>query len=78
MLYSKEFYPQRILSSKYPIFYHQSILYSKEFCHERVVSSKYPVSYHQRVLQPVPWKMRLEMVIGMQNEILIGIMKLLF
>jgi len=27
-------------------------------------------------LQPVPWKMRLGMVIGMQNEILIGIKKL--
>jgi len=30
------------------------------------------------LVQPVPWKLRLEMVIGMQNEILIGIMKLLF
>jgi len=30
------------------------------------------------VLQPVPRKMRLEMVIGMQNEILNGIMKLFF
>jgi hypothetical protein len=29
-------------------------------------------------VQPVPWKMTLEMVIGMQNEILIGIKKLLF
>jgi len=30
-------------------------------------------------IQPVPWKMRLEMVIiGTQNEILIGIMKILF
>ena len=29
-------------------------------------------------IQPVPWKMRLRMVIGMQNEILIGITKLLF
>ena len=30
------------------------------------------------LLQPVPWKLRLRMVIGMQIEILIGIMKLLF
>jgi len=30
------------------------------------------------VIQPVPWKMRLGMVIGMQNEILIGIKKLPF
>ena len=30
------------------------------------------------LLQPVPWKMRLEMVIGMQIEILIGIKKLPF
>jgi len=30
------------------------------------------------VLQPVLWKMRLEMVTGMQNEILIGIKKLPF
>jgi len=30
------------------------------------------------LLQPVPWKMRLEMVIGMQIEILNGIMKLPF
>jgi len=30
------------------------------------------------MLQPVVEKMRLEMVIGMQNEILIGIKKLLF
>jgi len=30
------------------------------------------------LVQPVPWKMRLEMVIGMQNEILIGVMKLFF
>jgi len=30
------------------------------------------------VVPPVPWKMRLEMVIGTQNKILIGIMKLLF
>jgi len=30
------------------------------------------------LLQPVPWKMRLEMVIGMQNEMLIGIKKLPF
>ena len=29
-------------------------------------------------VQPVSWKMRLEMVVGMQNEILIGIMKLFF
>ena len=29
-------------------------------------------------VQPVPWKMRLEMIIRMQNEILIGIIKLLF
>jgi len=29
-------------------------------------------------LQPVPWKMKLEMVIGMQIEILNGIMKLPF
>ena len=29
-------------------------------------------------VQPVPWKMRLEMVIGMKNEILIGIRKLLY
>jgi len=29
-------------------------------------------------IRPIPWKMRLEMVIGMQNEILIGIMKLPF
>ena len=29
-------------------------------------------------VQPVPCKMRLDMVIGTQNEILIGIMKLLF
>ena len=29
-------------------------------------------------VQPVLWKMRLEMVIGMKNEILVGIMKLLF
>ena len=29
-------------------------------------------------VQPVPWKIRLEMIIRMQNEILIGIMKLLF
>jgi len=29
-------------------------------------------------VQPVPWKMRLEIVIGMKIEILIGIMKLLF
>jgi len=29
-------------------------------------------------VQPVPWKMRLEMVIGMKNEILIGIIKLLY
>ena len=28
-------------------------------------------------VQPIPEKMRLEMVIGMQNEIQIGIMKLL-
>ena len=32
----------------------------------------------ERHIQPVPWKMRLEMVIGMQNEILIGIKKLPF
>jgi len=30
------------------------------------------------MLQPVPWKMRLEMVIGMQNQILIGIKNLPF
>ena len=30
------------------------------------------------VVQPVPWKIRLEMVIRMQNEILIRIMKLLW
>ena len=27
------------------------------------------------LIQPVPWKIRLEMLIGMQNEILIGIKK---
>jgi len=35
-----------------------------------------PWSSHQ--VQPIPWKMRLEMIIGTQKEILIGIMKLLF
>jgi len=30
------------------------------------------------LIQPVPWKIRLEMVIGMPNEILIGIKKLPF
>jgi len=30
------------------------------------------------MVQPVPWKMKLEMVIGMQIEILNGIMKLPF
>jgi len=30
------------------------------------------------MLQPVPWQMRLEIVIGMQNEILSRIMKLFF
>ena len=30
------------------------------------------------LLQPVPWKMRLEMVVGMQNEILNGTKKLPF
>ena len=34
-----------------------------------------PLASH---LQPVPWKMRLEMIIGMQNEILIAIMKPVF
>jgi len=33
---------------------------------------------HLSQTQPVPWKMRLGMVIGMQNEILIGIKKLPF
>jgi len=32
----------------------------------------------ESVVQPIPWKMRLEMVIGMQIEILNGIKKLPF
>jgi len=36
-----------------------------------------PNSMRWRRLQPVPWKMRLEMVIGMKNEILIGIIRYL-
>jgi len=45
---------------------------------EPCILPKEPCMLQPCKLQPVPWKMRLEMVIGMKNEIRIQIMKLLF
>jgi len=60
-------------------------LYKRRYSAKETYNFKEPINrshpichMHAIQVQPVPWKMRLTMFIGTQNEILIGIMKLLF
>ena len=85
---SKEFVTRQVLQFVESQVKKTVLLYQKKF--DRLVSKTLRTLMYscRRVngltrqklecVQPVPWKTRLEMLIGMQNENLIGIMKLLF